>query len=384
LSETEFFAGLGDKDKTKEMTFVDLLNFLLGISPKWLSVQKATPNNPAIVLSQKMSFSRNIKKYPFLENTTIPEESEIYRDVSNAIKKTKIFPSGKLVEIKLCDSNAIINAMLFEKDFIPANIAAAPDKIKGIFMNGGDREFPVVLANIQNHLTISLYCNIGKEEQAFEKINKIDNILGEELIYAYDSQLGFLFSKPEECGCGFSFETVFHLPGLVMTEEIMETLNGISVMGAKIDEIFGNLTDNLGAFFKVVTGNYLGGGEKEIIEKTKEICGILTAAELKARKRLFKDAKKVMEDKIYRSFGMLKFAKIMPFPQFLNFISLLRLGSEYKVIPFSLEFLNKILEKGFFTNIILLFDEQLKSSDFNYDEERANLLRNLLKDCDLN
>ena len=375
MSEAEFIAKFGDK--ANEIPDVDLVKFLNKTHAKWLEPQKTTPNKPAVILSQKLFFARNIKKYPFLENTTISEKENIYRDISKAIKKTKIFPLNNFVEIRLDGNSPLINVSLFERDIISAS-AAHSDKIKGIFTCMDGNEFPVILANTQNHLDITIYCDNGKEMKALGEINKIDNVLGEELLYAYDSHLGFLSSKPEECGCGFSMETVLHLPGLVMTEEIKETFNGLTVLGAKIEGMFGNEDDCWGAFFRLTTGNYSGYNENEIIQKTKEIQKVLYSAEQKARKRLFKEAGKIMEDKVYRSFGMLKYARTLPISQFLNFISMLRIGCEYNIIPLNIEFLNTMLEKGFFANMLFLFLDKEAKIEF-FDEERANLSRLMLK-----
>ncbi|MCL1946475.1 MAG: hypothetical protein FWF51_04880 [Chitinivibrionia bacterium] len=352
--------------------------YLVKTHPKWLEIEKSTPNKPAVVLSQKIGLSRNIKKYPFLDTSTNLEKEAIYSDVSAAVKKSNIYTEERIVEMNLLTSSNMVEMLLFEKDIIPVQVMSC-DWTRGVFADMTD-VLPTILVNMKNHLNIVSFCDKGKEESTLAKLNEIDNILGEELLYAYDSRLGFLTAKPEECGSGLFMETIVHIPGLVLTEEIGETLNGLSVMGARAEGLFNEKFDAWGAFFKIILGNGLD--EKEIVEKTKEIQNALIVAETKARKRLFKEAKLVMEDKIYRSFAMMKYARIMPLSQLFNFLSILRLGSEYKAFPASLRMLNVIFERGFTANLILSLGNP-DTSPGDIDEERAKMYRSLLKDIEV-
>jgi len=267
--------------------------------------------------------------------------------------------------------------LLFEKDIIPYQTMGA-DWARGVLADGNG-SFPMVLVNLRNHLDIITDAPFGKEAETLAKLNEIDNVLGEELLFAYDSRLGFLMPNPEECGSGLFMESIVHLPGLVLTEEINETLNGISVMGARAEGIQNDTAAAWGSFFRI-TANFSDTNENGLIDKTKEIQNALTIAETKARKRLFKEAKAVMEDKIYRSFAMMKYARIMTISQLFNFVSLLRLGSEQRVFPMNMKVLNLLFERGWTANMLLSLDI---SDEIDIDEERAKMYRSILKDINI-
>jgi len=348
------------------------------IFPKWLEIEKSSPNKPAVILSQKFGLSRNIKKYPFLKNATALEKDKIFAEVADAVEKSKIFDEKKTAKINLKDNNYLIEALLFEKDIIPFQTMNS-DWSRGVLADG-DEKSPVILMNMKNHLEITLNSPFGKEIDTLAKLNETDNILGEELLYAYDSRLGFMMPNPEECGNGIFTEFVAHMPGIVLTEEINEVLNGISIMGARVEGVQNQGMAAWGSFFRI-TANFSDiENENEIVEKNKEIQNALIIAETKARKRLFKEAKLVMEDKIFRSFAMMKYARIMPVSQLFNFISLLRLGSEYKIFQMNMRVLNLLFERGFTANMLLLLDI---SDTTDIDCERAKMYRELLKNIDL-
>jgi len=271
--------------------------------------------------------------------------------------------------------------LLFEKDIIPAYTMSC-DWMRGAVAGMGNTA-PIILVNTKNHLDIISFCDIGNEKQTLAKLNEADNVLGEELLYAYEPRLGFLTAKPEECGSGLWVETVVHLPALVLLEEMTETINGLLVMGATIQGLYNERYDAWGGFFKVMVGSFSSLDEDGIIEKTREIQNALITAETKARKRLFKEAKIVMEDKVFRSFGMMKYARVMPLSQLFNFMSLLRLGSEYKVIPINLKILNVLFERGFSANLLLASGESGSIvSPEDIDVERANLYRFILRNIE--
>lgn len=358
-------------------------DFLIKTSPKWLEINKATANKPAIVLSQKFGILRNIKKYPFLENTTVFEKNSIFEDVSAAVKKTKIFSDEDIVEINLTKSGYLTEELLFEKDIIPyMPIDKGSGKGAGGIIAHKKNILPVILINIKNHLDIVAYSPFGEEIQTLAKLNEIDNLLGEELLFAYDTRLGFLSAKPEECGSGFFVEMIVHLPGLVLTEEITEVLNGISVMGARTEGVFNEGTDAWGSFFRIKTNFSKIENEDELVAKTKEIQNALSVAENNARKRLFKEAKTVMEDKIYRSFAIMKHARMLSLSQLFNFVSLLRLGIERKVFPMNMKTLNMLFERGWNAGMFLSLESNPDITvDFNVDieAERAKMYRFLLQ-----
>jgi len=353
-------------------------DFIVKILPRWLEIDKSSPNKPAVILSQKFGLSRNIKKYPFLKNATALEKDAIFADIMSVFEKNKYFTDKKFLKINLLRSNYLIEGLLFEKDIVPLQMMSR-DWARGVFMSYADKDFPVFLINAKNHLDIISGAPFGKEAEALAKLNEIDNILGEELLYAYDSRMGFLASNPEECGSGLYTETIAHLPGIVLTEEINEVLNGLSVMGARAEGIQNDNLQAWGAFFRI-TANFSDANEDELVRRTQEIQHALTVAESKARKRLFKEARMVMEDKVFRSFAMMKYARIMTASQLFNFVSLLRLGSEQRIFPMNMKVINMLFERGWTANMLLMSNI---AEITDLDEERAKMYRSILKDINI-
>ena len=74
----------------------------------------------------------------------------------------------------------------------------------------------------------------------------------------------------------------------------------------------------------------LGISERAAIENLKSIALQIAAQERSARDEMFKAA--VTEDRIYRAYGVLKYARLIDTNEFMDLISLVRLGAVKGII----------------------------------------------------
>ncbi len=66
--------------------------------------------------------------------------------------------------------------------------------------------------------------------------------------------------------------------------------------------------------------------------------------EYNERKYIIENARKEIEDRILRAFGVLKFAKLLMFEEFLNLFSAYKLGISYGIIKDApIDFINKLI-----------------------------------------
>jgi len=70
----------------------------------------------------------------------------------------------------------------------------------------------------------------------------------------------------------------------------------------------------------------MGADERQFIENTRRTIGDVVACERTARERLLSEARLEVTDRIYRAYGILKYARTLSVTEFLNCASALRLG----------------------------------------------------------
>lgn len=340
--------------------------------PAWLS---SSSNDEAVILSSKVSICRNIEKYPFPGSASNMEKKMIFDEVVSIVEAKEIIDEESVV-INIHEISDIGKTLLFERDLITLDTTRDNGNRGLISSESG----PVIGINGENHIEIFNNSSSKTVEELYESIDGIDTKLGKELTYAYDEKRGFLLSAANEAGTGLRVEFLLHLPALVLTETLEQVLNGASQLGLTSEGKFRDGIESWGAIFKFRGGVYAGSNEQEIITNSISVIDEVVKRELEARDLLFAEAKKEMEDKIWRSFAVLKHARLLSIAQLLNMGSAIRLGIERGIIntELSIDKLNGITSSALQGSIALLMSDEDKGKN-NYDEARADTVRTLME-----
>jgi len=121
----------------------------------------------------------------------------------------------------------------------------------------------------------------------------------------------------------------------------------------------------------------LGKSEEELVDHLDKIIRQVIQYEDQARQVLLRDAPQVTEDKIWRAYGLLRYARSLPFEELMNLLSGIRLGVGLKLLPeLRVYTLNKLM---IFTQTAHL--EQAAGRDLSpgeCDAHRAAYVRSIL------
>jgi protein arginine kinase len=168
---------------------------------------------------------------------------------------------------------------------------------------------------------------------AWSLVDRLDEELGQELPFAYHHEFGFLTSCPTNVGSGLRASVLVHLPGLVLTKEIGKVLQGLGQVGLTFRGLYGEGSEVVGNFFQLSNQTTLGKSEEELIEHLDKIVRQVIQYEDQARQVLLRDAPQVTEDKIWRAYGLLRYARSLSFEELMNLLSGIRLGVGLKLLP---------------------------------------------------
>jgi protein arginine kinase len=137
---------------------------------------------------------------------------------------------------------------------------------------------------------------------------------------------------------------LIHLPGLVLTKEISKVLAGLQHVGLTYRGLYGEGSEVVGNFFQISNQTTLGRSEEELLEDLSRVIRLLIQREEEARKVLLRDAGYIIEDKLWRAYGTLRYARSLSFDEAMNFLSGVRLAVGLKLITgLSVYTLNKLL-----------------------------------------
>jgi protein arginine kinase len=170
---------------------------------------------------------------------------------------------------------------------------------------------------------------------------------------------------------------LIHLPGLVLTKEINKVLASLQQMGLTYRGLYGEGSEVVGNFFQVSNQTTLGRSEAELCELLTRVTRFVVEKEEEARRVLVRDAGYIIEDKLWRAFGTLRYARSLTFDEAMNYLSGVRLAAGLQLIPgLSVYTLNKLLIYSQAAHLAAREGRSLSESET--DVARARFIRGVL------
>jgi len=125
---------------------------------------------------------------------------------------------------------------------------------------------------------------------------------------------------------------MLHLPALVMTNQIGNVFSAISKLGLTMRGFYGEGTEAIGNFFQVSNQVSLGRSELDIVNQITSIVNKIIMREESTRGILLAKNKEEVTDKIWRSYGTLKSARIITSDETIKLLSAIRLGIDLGIV----------------------------------------------------
>ncbi|HEU5208507.1 MAG TPA: protein arginine kinase [Longimicrobiales bacterium] len=296
----------------------NLSDFGLG----WL---EASGPSSDIVLSTRVRLARNLQGHPFSPKLRDAERRQIYEQIRQATEKSAL-KGG--IALDVAALSPLSRRVLLERHLISRELAgedgAAPAHGAGLFL--GPNDTLGLMVNEEDHLRLQVLTSGLHLTGAYHRLDELDEELGALLPFAYHQEYGYLTSCPTNVGTGLRASILVHLPGLVLTKEITKVLQGINQLGLTFRGLYGEGSEVVGNFFQLSNQTTLGKSEEDLIEHLQKIVGQVIQYEEKARSVLLRDAPAVIEDKIWRAYGLLRYARSLSFEEVMNLLSGVRLG----------------------------------------------------------
>lgn len=325
-----------------------------------------------VVLSTRIKLSRNFADIPFIAKAT-------EKDLQNVVERTrKILPKlGYGLKLqRLKDMDLITKQSLLEKNLVNQEFISDNTDVEAICIN--DEENICIMLNELDHIEIQVF-NSGLEiDNSFNLISEIDQKLRNEEKIAFDKKFGYLTSDLVNVGTGMKASILVHLPGLKKTGNLQKILDIVENFGMNIRNEYGEYSKKDSDVYQISNRQTLGISEKDTIANLKIITEKIVEQERIARKFLAENSKN-LEDSIYRSLGILLYAKRMSLEESNKLISEVKLGVDLGIL---LELTDIKIKK------MLLYTKPANLQKYlgrilTKDEmqiERAKILQNIIKE----
>ncbi len=330
-----------------------------------------------VVLSTRVRLARNLDGHRFGQRSEEAEREAILAEAQAAADRTATMTTGTMMSMR--GLTAPTRRLLLERHLVSRELIgeeeADPPSHSALLLAGDDSLG--VMVNEEDHLRLQSLVSGFRLRDAWRRVDELDEELAGHLRYAFHPEFGYLTSCPTNVGTGLRASVLVHLPALVLTQEIGKVLQGISQVGLTFRGLYGEGSEVVGNFFQISNQTTLGKTEEDLIDHLQKIVEQVIQYEKQARAVLLRDARTVIEDKVWRAYGLLRYARSISFEETMNLLSGVRLGLGLKLLPGARVYtLNKIMIFSQSAHLEKLAGAPLSASEA--DTYRASYIRRLL------
>lgn len=324
-----------------------------------------------VVISSRVRLARNYYDLPF-SNAGNPENADICIDraTSALAEKDSDMPYelNTLSKMDIVKRMALVEQHLISRDLLKKSQIGAALVRK-------DQEISIML-NEEDHLRIQAMLPGMHLEDAAKLAFDAEDKLQSGCQFSFDKQLGYLTACPTNTGTGMRASLMLHLPLLTFFKQMGNVSQSVAKLGLTIRGIYGEGSEALGDLYQVSNQVTLGRTEEDIIEAVVAVGKQLIDMEKTLRARVVNEANLKLQDRIFRSYGALRFARQMDANEFMEHWSALRLGASLKMLPVTLATADELLTTAQDAHAKLY--RSATSPSLTTDQARCEIIRNKL------
>ena len=290
---------------------------------KWYN--EAGANEP-VVISTRIRLARNLCDIPFPQLLDVKHKTEAAEKVIAGFKGAFGERAEEFDIIDMGKLNGEAAFSLAERRLVSPEFAEAG--AGGFLILSKDHSISIMI-NEEDHVRIQALASGLQLENAYAIADEIDDMLDKQLGFAYDKRLGYLTECPTNLGTGLRASVMLHLPAMLAFGTVGRLAETVSRLGFTVRGAYGEGSDIKGGFFQISNQITLGISEKNAIDNLSTVVRQIIATEEEERKRLIVQPEVL--DKIWRSLGILRTARMLSGDEAIEMASYLRLGGACSV-----------------------------------------------------
>jgi len=275
-----------------------------------------------IVISSRIRLARNILGYVFFSQANKTEQTELLSYAHDKIMATEL--KDGLWFLAMEKISALERHLLAERHLISRELAQGQGP-RGLALSHD--ESLALMINEEDHLRIQAMASGLQLTETYQSIRRVDDLLEEQMPYAFSPKYGYLTACPTNVGTGMRVSVMLHLPGLKMTGEIEKFFRAAKDMHLAVRGFFGEGSEPIGDFYQLSNETTLGKTEEQIIDElVSHTVESVVEYERRARRKLLDDRLIALDDKIFRARGILSNARLISSEETLYMLSFIRMG----------------------------------------------------------
>lgn len=283
-----------------------------------------------VIVSSRVRLARNFSEFPFPNRCQETQAQLIIEKSQKALEQVSQVNTGQQYDFILMNSVPQLDKVVMMERHLISPLFINSQLPTALFTS--EDECISVMINEEDHLRVQAMVTGGDLMAAYQLANQLDSLLENKIPYAFDTQLGYLTSCPTNVGTGMRASYMIHVPALETTGQLQIILDAIGKFGLTVRGIYGENSDALGGMFQISNQVTLGLSEQEIMDNLTSVTKQIVQQELLVREKLLGDKRMDFEDAVFRSYGLLKYARVLTAKEAMTLLSDFKLGLELGII----------------------------------------------------
>ncbi len=290
-------------------------------------------------VSTRVRLARNVRGLPFPPRTSDKQAKKLLDMVSEPLLTA--YPNARLVTL---DSENKPDARVLVEDHLISPELYAGKGARGAVLT--EDNYISVMIGEEDHIRVQAMTSGMKLAEALAVAFQVDDLLDRSLTLAYDEKLGYLTACPTNLGTGLRASVMLHLPLLTDNGNMRDIALTAGKLGLTVRGFYGEGTSAAGALYQVSNQLTLGLDEQQIISRVEEFSRRVLAQELELRALYREKQNAQLSDRVFRSWGLLNYARLLSTDEAMTLWSDVRLGvCEGILPPVALELLDQLLRE---------------------------------------
>src|SRR5215471_6564498 len=274
-----------------------------------------------IVISSRVRLARNLAAFPFTNRASAHQKAEVESLLRERIGKLEVDP--RLSYINVPGLSPLDRQFLVERQLISRELAAAEGP-RGVAL--GPQETVSLMVNEEDHLRLQVMRSGFTLDEAWQEIDRVDDLLEQRVTYAFSEEFGYLTACPTNVGTGMRASVMLHLPALEHTKQIDKVFRALQKINLAVRGLYGEGSRASGHFYQISNQVTLGKSETGILNEIHGVIPQIIAYERQARQSWLRDNRQGLHDKVSRAYGTLFSATMMTSEETMELLSFVRLG----------------------------------------------------------
>jgi protein arginine kinase len=322
-------------------------------------------NHSDLVLKSSVRFTRNLSGYTFAHKLNKEEKDEISRIIIDSINRSNC--CANFVTYNFEDITGLDKKIFFER-----NIIGDDNVTESVLVLSENQNLYFILNSVDHLQLITSWPGFGFDTM-YVLGKKIIMSLEKQMDFAFSPRFGYLTSNPDKSGAGMVLSVILHLAELIYSSRLNKLIVDLEKSGLALRSSW------IDGYYEIYNRIAVRQSEKELYETTLGLFEEIISRERSYRNETYKDNRNVIEDKVWRCYGILLSCRMVSLFEALELLSNVRLGISLGIINYvNIRDINLLLH--YIQDYHLRKRYNIRDESANLEEVRAIFIRDYLRE----